>query len=308
MPLEKKIKVPVIVGPTGAGKTSLALRVAAETGSEILSCDSRQIYRYMNIGTAKPSLEEMARVRHWMIDIIDPDEYYSAFLFAATAAGIIRERNRKGGRCILCGGTGFYFHCLKNGMGPQCEQDRHLRKKYEKMVREYGPESIFKELKKVDPETAGKIHPHDVRRNIRALEVFYNTGITKSELTKQHNPPGDIQFKIFILSLPRETLYERINARVHSMADRGLWEEFISLRKKGYDRNAPGMECVGYKELFDVEEGRRSFSDALDMIKRNTRRYAKRQITWLKHHYKGTIINQSDKACFHALKEITRFF
>ncbi|MBD3344752.1 MAG: tRNA (adenosine(37)-N6)-dimethylallyltransferase MiaA [Chitinivibrionales bacterium] len=302
-----KIKVPVILGPTAAGKTALALEIASAIKGDILSCDSRQIYRYMDIGTAKPSSEELSRIRHWMIDIVDPDEYFSAHLFSCSALEIIRKQAREGRTVIICGGTGFYFHCLKNGMGPQIENDPQLRKKFEKKVREQGPESIFNELKRVDPESAGRIHPHDVCRNIRALEIFYKTGQKKSELQKQNNPPGDLEFKIFILALPRDILYNRINARVHQMVEHGLWDEFVDLRKRGYGPGDPGMECVGYKELFEVEEGRKKFPEAVEVIKQNTRRYAKRQNTWLKNHYNGIIINQNKQACLQIEKEITHF-
>jgi len=287
------VRVPVILGPTAAGKSAVALAAAERAGAEILSCDSRQIYRGMDIGTAKPSAEERKRIPHWMIDIVDPDQPFSAERFRAMALATIRERSELGKRLLICGGTGFYFRALSRGLGPDVGADPDFRAACEKKVRESGPHTIFEELKAVDPASAQSIHPHNVKRHIRALEVFYRTGRPLSEFGACARPPDDIRFDVILCALPREILYARINARVDRMAIDGLRDEFEGLLCRGYQRTAPGMQCVGYQELFDVHEGRISFSRALETIKRNTRRYAKRQTTWFAHQECGWTVDLS---------------
>jgi tRNA dimethylallyltransferase len=287
------IRVPVILGPTAVGKSAIALAAAELAGAEILSCDSRQIYRGMDIGTAKPSAEERKRIPHWMVDIVDPDQPFSAERFRAMALAIIRERSELGKRLLICGGTGFYFRALSRGLGPDVGADPDFRALYEKKARESGPHSIFEELKAVDPASARNIHPHNVKRHIRALEVFHRTGRPLSEFGVCARPPGDMRFEVILCALPREILYARINARVDRMARDGLRDEFDGLLRRGYRRATPGMQCVGYRELFDMREGRISFHEALELIKRNTRRYAKRQMTWFAHQERGWTVDLS---------------
>ncbi|MBD3419971.1 MAG: tRNA (adenosine(37)-N6)-dimethylallyltransferase MiaA [Chitinivibrionales bacterium] len=277
--------VPVVLGPTAVGKTGIALRLARDLDREIISCDSRQIYRYMNIATAKPSPDQLSGVKHWLVDCCDPSEHYSAYAFSRDALRILMQSN---GRAIICGGTGYYFKCLVEGIAPATPTQMHFRREYEKKVHAGGTYSIFNELKAVDPESAGKIHPHDIRRIIRALEVYYFSGRKRSDLPKESQPPEHLHFCVIKVSLPRCTLYDRINSRVDQMFENGLWHEFTSLIKRGYSSESAGMQCVGYKEFFEVLNNNITLESALEQIKRNTRRYAKRQISWFKHQVEGT--------------------
>jgi len=273
----------VLLGPTACGKTAVAVRLAAHLGLDVISCDSRQVYRYMDIGTAKPEAEQLRAAKHWLIDIVDPSEYYSAFGFARDAGALIRTLHEQGRAALVCGGTGFYFRCLSEGLGPQGPADAALRERYYKKVEQQGSESIFEELEALDPQYAGRIHPSDTRRVVRALEIYHTTGNAVSDLKQHTRPPEDFEFRIVALTLPRAELYRRINDRVTGMARRGLWDEFQGLRDRGFNEESPGMLCVGYHELFDVEKGEASLPDALEKVKRNTRRYAKKQLTWLRH-------------------------
>jgi tRNA dimethylallyltransferase len=303
----EKIRVPVLLGPTASGKSDAALYACGRLGCEIVSCDSRQIYKKMDIGTAKPSQEESGRVRHWMIDIIEPDQKYSAFNYAQDAAAIIRERVAAGKRVIVCGGSGLYFQCLSQGIGPQVAEDKELREHYRAIAEKQGADRVYAELAAVDPAAASQSHASNLKRNIRALEVYHSTGIPFSELKKRTSPPDDIVFNIIVLFRPREELYSRINARVDDMMKKGLWEEFQSLRSQGYDKRSPGLFCVGYRELFDVEENKATLAQAVDKIKQNTRNYAKRQITWFRHQVKGREVEAGETAKEVIAKAIEEF-
>jgi tRNA dimethylallyltransferase len=299
-----RIKVPVLLGPTASGKTAVALQIAESTGWEIISCDSRQVYRFMDIGTAKPCREDLDRVRHWLIDILDPAEQYSAAAFANDALNVIRTRAAEGKVTIVCGGTGLYFESLRKGIGPQVASDPLVRDTLTKRAAEEGSAALHRELCEKDPEAAATIHANNVQRVVRALAVWYQTGKTISELKRLAVPPEDIEFTVVALMPQREFLYERINSRVEEMARRGLWEEFMALRGRGYDERTPGLRCVGYQELFAVERGTKSMKDAVEMIKQNSRRYAKRQITWFRMHNRESMTEYSWNAAH--LKKIER--
>lgn len=305
---KRKIQVPVILGPTAIGKTEISLRLASDLGFEILSCDSRQIYRNMDIGTAKPSREEMAEVRHWMIDIIDPSDYYSTYWFSQEALKVIRDGVERGITILICGGTGLYYKSLCDGLGPQVASNFTFRKEYSEKILKEGRESIFRELQKYDPETAARLHPNDIQRVVRALQVYYQTGYPLSEHQKRTRPPEDIEFLVIILSLPRPVLYKRINRRVDNMVSRGLFDEFCFLRKKGYNKSDPGMHCVGYKELFEVENTSISLLEAVEKIKRNSRNYAKRQTTWFTHKTEGIRVDVSNPDAYYVIKQKVMHF
>lgn len=290
------IQVPVLLGPTAAGKTALALAIAERNGWEIISCDSRQVYRFMDIGTAKPTQSEMARVPHRLVDIIDPDVLYSVHRFVKDATAAIRDLAQKGMVGLVCGGTGLYYEGLKKGIGPQVESDPEVRDFLMARIEREGSAALYAELLEKDPESAARIHSNDVQRIVRALAVFNQTGTKLSALKAMTTPPDDMVFKTAVVLPPRELLYERINARVDRMAGAGIWEEFWSLREKGYNKVSPGLNCVGYRELFAVERGTCSLNDALEEIKRNSRRYAKRQITWFGSHNAGEIVEYCDDA------------
>ncbi len=297
-----KIRVPVILGPTSVGKTDISLRLASDLGFEILSCDSRQIYRYMDIGTAKSSLSVRKRIQHWMIDIIDPSCLYSAYQFSQNALKIIKLAAKRSRKILICGGAGLYFKSLSEGLWPRVSSDIAFRKRYTEKALKEGRDSLLNELKKVDPETAAQLHPNNLPRIIRALQVYYETGCPLSVHRKSSRHSKDIEFLVFILSLPRPLLYSRINERVDTMVDIGLWNEFCLLRKKGYKKSDPGMQCVGYHELFEVEDGLINFSDAVEKIKKNTRNYAKRQITWFTHKTKGVDIDLMENDAYSVVK------
>jgi tRNA dimethylallyltransferase len=276
--------VPVLLGPTASGKSAVAMALAGITPCEIISCDSRQIYRFMNIGTAKPSGEDRRQTPHRLIDIRDPSESYSASAFAADALAAIRACIRKGHLPLIVGGTGLYFESLRRGIGPLVDSDPVLRAKLMRRAAEEGSAVLHGELAVVDPEAALSIHDNDVQRIVRALTVFHQTGAQISMLRRAGCAPADLEFSVAVMMPPRALLYERINRRVDGMLRMGLWEEFIALRQRGYDESSPGLHCLGYKELFAVQRGECSLDAAADRIKMNTRRYAKRQITWFRVH------------------------
>ena len=298
------ITVPVLLGPTAAGKTALALAIAQNEGWEIISCDSRQIYRSLNIGTAKPLDEERRRVKHWLIDILDPAERYSAFSFVGDAGTLIREGALQGKTLLVCGGTGLYFEGLRKGIGPQISSDPQVLEVLMRRAGEEGCDALYRELCEKDPEAAGGIHANDVQRVVRALAVYHQTGQKISELKLQTAPPHDLKFRIAVILPPRAILYERINRRVDDMVRRGLWEEFTALRCAGYNDTSPGLHCVGYQELFAVERGECGLDVAIEKIKQNSRRYAKRQITWFRAHNGESIVPYSDD--FDAVRESVR--
>jgi tRNA dimethylallyltransferase len=301
--LTHKKRVPVIVGPTAVGKSSAAVSIARQLGYEILSCDSRQVYRYMDIGTDKPSPAQRAEIPHWLVDIVDPDQRYSAFRFAGEGMEVIREADDRDVTILVCGGTGLYLKRLMEGIGPQVETRPEFCEAYEKKISLQGPESIFEELRSVDPETANRVHPNNTRRIMRALQVFHDTGIPLSQHLRNTQAPHDVEFVVAILSLPRPLLYQRINDRVDLMVAQGLSKEFAALRQRGYGPNDPGMNCVGYRELFAVEEGIMDFKAAVDVIKMNSRRYAKRQITWFAHQTRGFMVDMSDQGAVSRIQD-----
>jgi len=281
--MNEKIVVPVILGPTAVGKTKLVLDLAREFGYEVISCDSRQIYRFMDVGTAKPTLEERDSVKHHLIDILEPAQTYSAFAFARDALSIIRESARFGKKVLICGGTGLYFYILSGGTEALSEADLEYRALLQKQAGESGAPALHEKLKVVDPQTASKIHPNDLQRLLRALDIFHRSGHSISSLHKKKSPPHDIDFRTVVINRQRDILYKRINERVDTMIEQGLMEEFRSLRERGYGETSPGMVCVGYRELFHFERGESGLKEASDLIKQNSRRYAKRQMTWFRN-------------------------
>ena len=300
------ISVPVLLGPTAAGKSGIAFALARETGWEILSCDSRQLYRGMDIGTAKPSAAERAQVPHWLTDILEPSEEYSAGRFADEAAAIIRNRAKRGKRVLLCGGTGLYFKALQRGSGDRAPSDPALREALMQFARNNGSGALHRELVSVDPETAARLHPNDIQRIVRALALFRQTGTRLSDVAPEGTPPGDMRFSVIKLTMERSLLYDRINRRVDAMMRDGLRKEFRALAAAGYDRQSPGMRTVGYREFFDVENGTITESEAVALIQRNSRRYAKRQITWFSRQVEGMEVDASVTA--RALQAVRHHF
>jgi tRNA dimethylallyltransferase len=286
-----RIHVVVLLGPTAVGKSDWAFNLACEKGWEILSCDSRQIYREMNIGTAKPSAEQLRQVRHWMVDICRPDERYNAFRFSSEALAVIRECAHRNVPVLICGGTGLYFKALSEGDNSLEATDPRIRRELNSEARTTGVQVLYKELAQFDPDSARKIHPNDQQRIIRALACFRQTGVPFSHGVRNASPPQDICFHVAKMTMDRHRLYDRINRRVDSMVRDGLYDEYRRLRKAGYDLTTPGLMTVGYRELFAVEQGTASLEEAADTIRKNTRRYAKRQITWFTRQVQGEEFN-----------------
>ncbi len=279
--------IPAIVGATASGKSSLARELADITGGRIIAIDSRKIYRRLNIGSAKPPPEIIVRYDYAMIDIVDPHEQYSAYQYAQTAIKVIEQTIASGKLPILAGGTGFYLRALKDGLFEGPEADAGTRAEIERMAEENGWEAVFNKLRDVDPATASRIDPNNKPRVVRALEVYYLTGERISTLQKTgeyHRPPWC--FKLFGIDRSRAELYERIGLRTDRMIAQGLFEEVKALLDSGVRPDAPGMRSVGYIEALDYLAGKSNFIDAVEKIKTNTRRYAKRQLTWFRRQEK----------------------
>ena len=282
--MEEKIKIYAVVGPTASGKSALALELAERYGGEIISCDSMQVYRRMDIGTAKPTAEERARVVHHMIDIVEPEQAFSCADYVAMADRAIRDVHARGRLPIVCGGTGLYLDALmrENDFQPDIT-DNALRAEMLDFAREHGAEALHEELRKIDPESAEATHPNNVKRVARAIEIYRLSGVTKTELDRRSRL-GGMRFDVKAVGLfysEREELYKRIDTRVDAMISEGLEAETRRLYDEGvFNTNATAAQAIGYKELLGVIEGRESLAEAVERLKLATRRYAKRQITW----------------------------
>lgn len=274
----------VIVGPTASGKTKLSIALAKELGGEIISADSMQIYKYMDIGTAKPTNEEREGIKHYLMDEVLPSSDFSVAQFKTLAYKYIEEILEKGKTPIVVGGTGLYINSLiYNIEFSKTTSDLVYRKKLQDEAFDKGHEYLYNMLQNVDAKTAKKLHVNDTKRIIRALEVFHVTGNTISyynELSKNKSP--EYNFIILGLKVDRQVLYERINLRVEKMFDEGLLKEVEKLVDLGYDKYCVPMQGIGYKEMLSFVNGEVNLNEAMDMIKQATRRYAKRQNTWFK--------------------------
>ena len=280
-----KPKIYGVVGPTASGKTAYAIELAKKCGGEVISCDSMQIYRHMDIGTAKPTKDEMDGIPHHMIDIAEPWENYSVARFVTEARSCIDDVLARGRVPILCGGTGLYFDSvIKNIDFAENESDPEYRSELQKAAEEHGNEYVHDMLKKVDPKSAEAVHPNNLKRVIRALEIYKTTGKTKTELDRESVRESLYNAEIYGLNRPREELYERINKRVDIMLENGLLDEVKNLLEMGISRDATSMQAIGYKELVEYFEGRCTLDAAIDKIKQESRRYAKRQLTWFKRN------------------------
>ena len=278
-----KSKVIVICGPTASGKTALSIELAKKINGEIISCDSMQIYKYMDIGTAKPTPEEQKEVKHHLIDFVEPDQRYSVAEYKKDAEKSIEEILAKGKTPIIVGGTGLYVDSLIYGIEyPEIELDEEYRKQLEKEIEEKGLESLYNKAKEIDSKAMEKISPNDKKRIMRVVEIYKATGKTKTEQeieSRTHEVKYD--YKVFAIKMDREKLYERINKRVDLMVKKGLIEEVQNILKK-YDKFPTAMQGLGYKEVVEYLEGKTTKEEMIEKIKMQTRRYAKRQITWFK--------------------------
>ena len=292
----QKPKVIVICGPTASGKTALSIELAKKINGEIVSSDSMQIYKDMNIGTAKPTIEEMQGIKHYLIDFIAPDKRYSVAEYKKDAENAIEEILKKGKSPILVGGTGLYIDTLIYGIEyPTIEFDEKYRQELEEREKKEGLINLYEEAKKIDEEAVKKISKNDKKRILRILEIYHATGKNKTEqelISRQKGPKYD--YKVFAINMDRETLYNRINKRVDIMLENGLVEEVKKLLEK-YKEFPTSMQGLGYKEVKEFLENKISKEEMIDKIKQESRRYAKRQITWFKKNKQTIWINGLDK-------------
>lgn len=276
-------KILIICGPTASGKSELALRLARTLDAEIVNADSMQVYRKLDIGTAKPSLDQQAEISHHLIDVIEPDQPFSAADFSSAADEAIRDIVNRGKRVIVVGGTGLYIRALVNGLVDSPGGTGELRQALQDEADTVGKVAMLEQLRLVDPELAAMLHPNNLVRVIRALEVYRLTGIPLSRYQRAHAFAGKRYSTLQIgVSVERTLLYSRIDTRVEQMLAAGLMEEVRGLLSAGYVRDLKSMRSIGYKEAVAQLCGEISAEEAIRLIKRNTRHYAKRQLTWFK--------------------------
>lgn len=279
-----KIPILILTGPTAVGKTALSIELAKILGGEIISADSMQIYRKMDIGSAKISQEEMDSVVHHMIDVVDPDEDFSVADFHDMASQIISDIHKRGKLAIVTGGTGLYLNSLVYDMDfGGTNSDPSIRKDLEEILNDKGKDYLYRLLQDLSPEVAKRIHPNNTKRVIRAIEV-YKTGGEMGDFSNdlKYNPKFDA--KIIVLNRDRSILYDRINQRVDMMFDMGLLDEVKGLHQMGYTSQMQSMKGIGYKEVLEYFDGKMTLEESIDILKQGTRRYAKRQITWFKRY------------------------
>lgn len=282
----------IIAGPTAVGKTEIALSVCQNVGGQVVSVDSRQIYKYMDIGTAKPTPAQRKLVKHYLIDIVEPDEYYSVYQFRGDAIGAASKIMKEGKIPIFVGGTGLYIDSLLKGIFDGVPKDEKLRSELLQLEKENAG-SLRKLLEQYDPQAASKIHKNDLKRTIRALEVCLKSGKKFSELQKEISPAG--RFTLIILNRDRKELYDRINKRVDKMIEEGLIDEVEDLKKKGYTKELNSMKTIGYQEVIEYMEGKVDYESMIEKIKKNTRHFARRQLIWFRRYKDAIILNLSEK-------------
>ena len=270
-----------IVGPTAVGKSSLALKLANAFDGEIVSADSRQVYRFMDIGTAKPSADDRAEVRHHLIDILDPDQPYSLALFLDLAHQAIQDIHSRKVLPIVVGGTGQYIWALLEGWQvPHVPTDPGLREKLEREAEQAGTATVYQRLREVDPQAADRIDPRNLRRVIRALEIYHFAGTSSSDLRRRETPP--YRSLVIGLTIVRKTLYQSIDHRVDAMVESGLVEEMRGLIEKGYRPDLPAMSSMGYKQVGMYLGGNLTLEQAVQQTKYETHRFARQQYTWFR--------------------------
>jgi tRNA dimethylallyltransferase len=274
--------VPFIVGPTGIGKTAISVIIADKMPIEIVSADSRQIYKYMDIGTATPSRDILRMIPHHFINYLTPDKYFSAGMYGREARVVIKQIIEKGKVPLVVGGSGFYIKALVDGLSEIMADDEEVRARFNEKLRNEGVEKLHKELAKVDPDLAARIKKRDKQRILRGLEVYYATDNRLSDLQMLQAEPADFQPLLIGLTAEREFLYQNINRRVDEMISNGLVQEVEMLMKKGYTVDMNALNTVGYKEVFEYIAGNITENEMIEEIKKNSRRYAKRQLTWFR--------------------------
>lgn len=290
----------VIAGPTAAGKSEIAAELGRKIGGEVISADSMQVYRYLDIGSAKVTLEEMRGVPHHMIDVVDPDEKMDVSRYASMAKEAVRKTLQNGHIPILCGGTGFYIQAVTYGIDFEEQEagpDEAYRKELLSYAAEHGNEALHARLAQVDPVSAGRIHPNNRKRVIRALEYYRETGRTiSSHNQSERKKESPYRLAYFVIDEDRDVLYQKIDQRVDFMLKEGLVDEVRYLKAMGLGRGDTSMQGIGYKEILDYLDGKDSYEEAVRILKRDSRHYAKRQITWLKREKDAVWIRRKDYA------------
>ena len=291
-----KEKVIVICGPTASGKTKLSIELAKKIDGEIISCDSMQIYKEMDIGTAKPTKQEMQGIKHYLIDFVSPDERYSVANYKRDAKKAIKEIIQKGKVPIIVGGTGLYIDSLIYEINYEnIEFDEQYRKHLEERAKKEGIEKLYEEAKKIDEEAIKKISKTDKKRILRILEIYNATGKNKTENEKKSREKEvEYDYKVFALLWDREKLYDRINKRVDIMIKQGLIEEVKEIYNK-YKKFPTAMQGLGYKEVVEYLEGNTTKEEMINKIKQETRRYSKRQLTWFRKNKQTIWINAGEE-------------
>lgn len=290
------MKQPLIVltGPTAVGKTSLSISLAKAVNGEIISADSMQVYKKMDIGSAKIRSEEMQGIPHYLVDVLEPEEEFHIVKFQQMAKKAMEDIYSRGKIPILVGGTGFYIQAVTKDIDfTEAQQENDYRKELEALAEEKGGEHLHEMLRKVDPVSADAIHAHNVKRVIRALEFYNQNGSPISahnEEQKQHESPYNLAY--FVLNMPRELLYERIDLRVDQMMKEGLLEEVSRLKEEGCHRGMVSMQGLGYKEILAYLDGEYPLEEAVRVLKRDTRHFAKRQLTWFRREQEVTWVNK----------------
>lgn len=285
----------ILTGPTAVGKTKASIGLAKALNGEIISADSMQVYKYMDIGSAKIRPEEMQGIRHYLIDELEPDEEFHVVRFQQMAKEAMEEIYAKGKIPIVVGGTGFYIQALLYDIDfTESNEDSTYRKELEQLAYEKGAEHLHDMLRKVDPVSADTIHANNVKRVIRALEFYQQTGEKISDHNEQERAKeSPYDFCYFVLNDDRENLYERINLRIDQMLEEGLIEEVQALKDKGYTRDMVSMQGLGYKEILDHLNGECTLEEAVYILKRDTRHFAKRQLTWFRREHDVIWIDKS---------------
>jgi tRNA dimethylallyltransferase len=295
-----------IVGPTASGKSQVAMEIAPRINAEIISADSMQIYKYMDIGTGKPSPKDRRRIPHHLIDVILPDETFSAAQYKETARGITDELHKAGKNILIVGGTGLYIKAFLRGLFPSPKADQSLRQELREKANRFGGVFLWHKLKEVDPVSASRLHPNNTVRIIRALEVYQQTGISLSQWQKRH-AFGDRPYGVIEIGLmrEREDIDRRVENRVDDMIRRGFEGEVRSLLNRGYGRHLKSMQGLGYKRMVEYVFGEHDIEEAIRLIKKDTKAYAKRQRTWFGNdpevrwvHYpedRGRIMEMADR-------------
>jgi tRNA dimethylallyltransferase len=297
-------KVIVIAGPTCSGKTSLGISLAEKLNSEIISADSRQIFKHLNIGTAKPSTDELQKIKHHFIDLLNPDENYNVSMYESEALNIINQLHAQNKIPVVVGGSGLYIKALTEGIFNSVDVDREYREQLLTLREKFGNNYLFDELKKVDPQSAGTMLPQNWKRVMRALEVFHLTGVQIQKFQANYKRGTNLDFRLFGLMWNRETLYKNIEKRVDDMISFGLVDEVKKILSLEYSKNINSLNTVGYKEIISFLKKEITFDRAVELIKRNTRRYAKRQMTWFRKTKNIEWLQCNDKTPPQQLAEI----